>query len=378
MLILHTLGTARIDAGTTRLTPTSVRKFALLLHLSAEPGRRVPREVLRDLIFPDRTEDSARHSLRELVYGFRQLGVRIDSDKHGMSVSADAVASDYRELLDGERPDSSRLTAAAGGFLPGYAPDHSEAYTEWLEGYRARATFEICKVLLKELTRAKRGGDWAQAERAARACLALDPLNEEATLGLAEMLAIGGSKVAAVRLLDAYISEVRGGPNDLRIPASILRRRISEQAGPMYQAPAVLPFLGREPEMAVLADAIDRARKGEPTCIILAGEAGIGKSRLADEACGRAALDGFRIERVAAQPSDRDRPFAAFLDLVPKLRELPGALGAAPASLDALDRLITHKVSPDSSSEPNLLRSQITRGIDDLIEAISSEGPLLL
>lgn len=378
MLFLHTLGTARIDAGGRRLTPTSARKFALLLHLSSEPGRRVSRDVLRDLIFPGISEDNAKHSLRELVFRLRRIGVRIDADKHGLALDSAAVVSDYRELLSGERPDPAQLTAAAGGFLPGYAPDHSEAYSEWLEGFRASATFEICKALLKELARAKRAGDWPQAERAARACLALDPLNEEATLGLAEMLAIGGAKVAAVRLLDRYIREVDGGPADLKVPASILRRRISEHIGPRYHAPTVLPFVGRDEEMAMLADGIQRAREGEPHCIVLVGEPGIGKTRLADEACTRAVLDGFRVERVATQPNDRDRPFAAFLELVPRLRELPGALGASPSSLDALDRLITHKGPSHVSSEPDLLRSQITRGIDDLVEAIASEAPLLL
>jgi len=283
MLFVHTLGTARIDAGNARLTPTSVRKFALLLHLSAEPGRRVPRDVLRELIFPDSTEDNARHSLRELLYGFRRLGVRIDSDKHGMALASDAVASDYSELLAGDRPDPAKLAAAAGGFLPGYAPEHSEAYAEWLAGYRARATFEICKALLKELTRAKRVGDWAQAERAARACLALDPLNEEATLGLAEMLAIGGAKVAAVRLLDEYVKEVGRESGDLTVSAKILRRRISEQEVEQYAAEPDFPFVGRTCEMSLLTGEFERSKAGAARATIISGVPGIGKSRLARE-----------------------------------------------------------------------------------------------
>ena len=80
MVSIYTLGQALIDAGDSRVTPTSFRKFALLLHLSAENGRRVARSVLQELIFRDQTDKNARHSLRELSYQLRQAGVAIQSD----------------------------------------------------------------------------------------------------------------------------------------------------------------------------------------------------------------------------------------------------------------------------------------------------------
>ncbi len=376
MLFVHTLGTARIDAGNARLTPTSVRKFALLLHLSAEPGRRVPRDVLRELIFPDSTEDNARHSLRELLYGFRRLGVRIDSDKHGMALASDAVASDYSELLAGDRPDPAKLAAAAGGFLPGYAPEHSEAYAEWLAGYRARATFEICKALLKELTRAKRVGDWAQAERAARACLALDPLNEEATLGLAEMLAIGGAKVAAVRLLDEYVKEVGRESGDLTVSAKILRRRISEQEVEQYAAEPDFPFVGRTCEMSLLTGEFERSKAGAARATIISGVPGIGKSRLAREFAQIAALAGARVERVVARENRVRQPLAAFIEIVPRLLGLRGALGCSASALQHL-RLLTGRsdTAEIAVSEPSLA---ITRAVQDLFEAVCDEQQVVL
>ena len=102
------------------------------------------------------------------------------------------------------------------GFLTGYAPEHSEAFGEWLAAYRARATFEICKVVVTEVNRSRNVGDWGRAERAARACLAIDPLNEAATMVMAEALTVGGAKTQAVRLLDTYIAEVGDGARELR------------------------------------------------------------------------------------------------------------------------------------------------------------------
>src|SRR4029079_1281960 len=119
-----------------------------------------------------------------------------------------------------------KVRAALGGFLPGFAPNHSEAYTDWYEAYRARSISTLTRTLLKEVNRARNAGDWEHTEWVARACLALDPVNEEATLALAEMLTLAGAKAAAVQLLDEYMEDVGDINPNLRIPAKVLRRRI--------------------------------------------------------------------------------------------------------------------------------------------------------
>jgi DNA-binding transcriptional activator of the SARP family len=305
MIFVHTLGTALIETGNTRITPSSARAFALLLHLSAESGRRVSRTVLRDLLFPRQSEKNARHSLRELMYQLRQRGIELDADADGILLPAESVRSDYGEIVRNGVSDAQRFRSIESGFLPGYAPTHSEAYTEWLEGYRARAMFELCKTLLREISRAKGGSDWTMTERAARACLALDPLNEEATMALAEILAVGGAKSQGLGLLDRYIAEVGPQSRGVTLPAAILRRRISEQLQTPTSTTMDFPLLGRQSEMALLNERLAMAKTGESQCVVLHGEPGIGKSRLAAESCAWASLAGWRVERAAVQPHDR-------------------------------------------------------------------------
>ena len=382
MVFVRTLGAASIDAGATHLTPSSTRKFSLLFYLWAERGRSVSRGVLHDMIFPDQAAVKARHSIRELIYQFRKLGARIASDGETVELAPDSIRADYSDVLRQERPGIDLLRAAEGGFIPGFAPSHSEAFTEWLEGFRGRATLELNRVFCAELDRARRVGDWTLAEAAARAVLALDPLHEEATLSMAEMLAIGGAKAQAVRLLDRYVAEVGPASADLKVPAAVLRRRISERSRDLYRAPLTLPFLGRDGEMAALQERFARARAGEAQCAVLVGEAGIGKTRLAEELCTQAVLAGASVERVATQPHDTHRPMATFADLVPKLLELPGALGCSPESMAALKRLTTSGTPAVAfeASEANseVVAAAISRALADLVDSIASELPLVI
>src|SRR3954462_14011371 len=51
-------------------------------------------------------------------------------------------------------------------------------------------------------------------------------------------------------------------------------------------------LIGREAESALLAQAVDRARTGTGALVLFCGEAGVGKTRLAQEAAGPAPAAG--------------------------------------------------------------------------------------
>src|SRR5207253_1122605 len=107
-----------------------------------------------------------------------------------------------------------------GGYLPGYTPTFSRIFLEWIEAHRAAATARMLRVLVGRLAEARASGDLARAESTARACLGLDPLNEEATLVLAEQLALSGSKREAVGMLDRLMTDL-GPPGAITLPATV-------------------------------------------------------------------------------------------------------------------------------------------------------------
>ncbi len=87
---------------------------------------------------------------------------------------------------------------------------------------------------------------------------------------------------------------VKGKSEPLRVLA--LRGPRAEVARAMEED-YELPMVGRVREQEVLQQAIDRAASGQGQVIVLLGEAGVGKSRLAHEAMRRADLVGFQVYR---------------------------------------------------------------------------------
>ncbi|NUR19803.1 MAG: AAA family ATPase [Gemmatimonadaceae bacterium] len=89
-----------------------------------------------------------------------------------------------------------------------------------------------------------------------------------------------------------------------------------------------LPLVGRREELSFLSDALDRAKAGRGRTIVLVGEGGVGKSRLATMASEHAEGLGFTVAVGRAYPVETGVPYALFADaLVPILTALePGQL----------------------------------------------------
>lgn len=93
------------------------------------------------------------------------------------------------------------------------------------------------------------------------------------------------------------------------------------------------PLVGRTAELGTLAAALDEAKRGRGSVHMLAGEGGIGKTRLTSAAQELAAGRGFARVMGRAFPVETGIPYALFADaFVPLLRSMP------PATLQTLSR----------------------------------------
>lgn len=385
MIRVRTLGRCIIEMESLRIGPDSELVFAALLLLAVEPGKRLGRPDLLGMLWPNAPGSRAAHCLRQTIYRLRTLGVPLEAERAQLSLPPAAVDCDVDALLRVRRGDDVEQVAEAigGPFLPGYAPTFSEPLRDWVERHRDLVTAGARRVLVGAIAARKSRAEWAEVERLAHQCLVIDPLNEEATLALAEAAALHGGKAEAMGILDRYLREMGPTARELRLPAVALRRRIAEPELEFPLAPPFqVPFVGRSAEMATLSAALRSARAGAGSVHFIHGEPGIGKTRLLTEFTRAASLDGARIASTLCQSSDTRRPLSAFVDLVPKLMTMPGALGCSPQSHKYLRRLIEHQSndsppSPDTA-EASLLYASIRRALFDLCDAISSESLLMV
>ena len=73
--------------------------------------------------------------------------------------------------------------------------------------------------------------------------------------------------------------------------------------------PVASPLRGRGPDVAVLAEVLDRVAAGQPALALIEGEAGIGKTRLLDHVLEDARAWGMQVARGRAEELEQHRPF---------------------------------------------------------------------
>ena len=379
MIVLRALGTAEIDTGVTTLTPSQEIVFAAALYLILERGKRVSRARLASLLWPRVAEKARAHRLRQTILQLKKLGIMVRADRDNLQLSQFDARSDIEDLSAAD--PAPVLKKESLEFLPGYNPRLSESFRDWVESKRGEVHSAATKLLVGELERSRLQADWSNVERTAGRCLTLDPYNETAVLAQAEAAAMRGGKRKAVSILDRYIADVGGTQNELKLPATLLRRRVVER---IPDRPTLLnadpPFVGREIEMEALTRSFERAQGGHGSGTIIIGEPGIGKSRLSAELGRFADLQGAQVQRVTCRRADVDRPLSLFVDIVPQLREMPGALGCAPETFTWLKRLTEFEQRSDDSRQidSDTLFQNVRAALFDLLDSVAEERCLVI
>jgi DNA-binding CsgD family transcriptional regulator len=144
-------------------------------------------------------------------------------------------------------------------------------------------------------------------------------------------------------------------------------------------------FVGRAEELDRLVGLLDRAERGRPAVGLIAGDAGVGKTRLLDELAARAGSRGVRVlVGGCMEAGDVGLPYVPFVDAFRDLGTRPGeAEVAAPlaAAVPSLGRLLPEVVTDPRSAAPpgdGFERVQLFDGVLSLLVRVSELAPLLL
>ena len=288
------------------------RKAVALLAVLALADRPRPRDVLADLLWPEHDAEHARGALRRTLSALRSaVGADfVDATRDsvslvrsaGLRVDVDAFRAAAAEGRAGDAAGVFR-----GDFLEGFGLRDAPAFEDWQRAEADGLRRELAPVLARLV---EESGDLAVARR----WLELDPLHEPAHRALIRLYAEQGDRAAA---LAQYRECVRTLSRELGVPpleeTTRLYEAISEGTLEAHAAPPVVataplpraPLVGRAREWEALLGAYDGIA-GDGRVVLLEGEAGIGKTRLAEElvaalrARGAAVLGGRAYEEEAA------------------------------------------------------------------------------
>lgn len=333
-LTLHLLGPPRVEVDGSPLEVDTRKAVAVLAYL-AVTGRPQTRERLSALLWPDSDPAGARAALRRTLSVLRRATgdgvVVVDGTTIGLETDAtwcDVTAS--RALVDETRrhghpqidtcPDCiGPLTSAVrlhdGPLLDGFVLRDGEEFGEWrfLEAESLQRELGVC--LDRLIVAHTHAGAFDAAITVARDRLGLDPLHEQAHRQLMMLLTWTGHRTAAIgqyracvaalhrdlgvlpldrttALHQAIVSGRAPAPPTAKAPAP---RDVSTPTSPAgHAATPRLPLVGRHDELRRLREA-HAAVGSSGHLVVVAGEAGIGRTRLADELADEVATKGGRV-----------------------------------------------------------------------------------
>lgn len=327
------------------------KNLALLLYLSRSKGGRRSREHLVGLLWGDRPDATARHSLNEALRVLRRAcpDGALESVGDQVVLELDALRLDVEEFERlgeaGEWGQAAEMVR--GSWMEGFAVPGCDEIEDWLAAERLHWNRVAARALLEQGSERLSRGDEIGATELARRVLNLDPFSDGAIRLLMESAAIRGERASALGLYEEFVArladelgiEPEAETADLATRVERERRFRAPERLPREEAWSRRPpLIGRERELeraigVIRGSVSDR----QPSMIVLHGESGSGKTRLADEIVTRARLEGAAIARIRSVPSDAGAEWSALLGLAKGgLLEAEGAAVAEPRAVAAL------------------------------------------
>ena len=308
---------------------------ALLSYLAVEADRPHSREALIGLLWPDCSEEAARHNLRQALFNLRfALGdhtarppyLLISRSSIQFNQASDysldlALFNDHFATWNKNRKQDTTVSLLEemvdlyhGEFLQHFYIADSTAFEDWIVVQRESSRQQMMSALTQLANQYDLLEDYQAARRYAERQLELDPWREEAHYQIMHVLALDGQRSAALAQFDnckkILAAELGVEPSaktrelyeKIRSGALKTKDRSASQfaARDVPSLPMPLtPFFGREQELVDLARML---ADPEYRCITLVGPGGIGKTRLALQ--------------VATQQQHRFADGSAFIPLV--------------------------------------------------------------
>jgi DNA-binding SARP family transcriptional activator/tetratricopeptide (TPR) repeat protein len=421
-------GRLKVDFEGRHVTPAlrGRQGRVLLAYLVINRGRSVSRDELIEAIWPDISPADPAAALRTQLSRLRSaLGpdavagrdtvelrlpentwIDVEAAERAIRVAHSALkASDWK---DAWAHAHIALNIAGRPFLAGFEAPWVEEVQWELEELELRSREVIARAGI-----GLGGSELAGAERSARALIRAAPFRESGYLNLMQTLVASGNTAEALRTYDdlrKLLARELGSAPSAEIQA-LHRKLLSGHATPPAPVDKIAagagpadsgagtaapplpswlqprpgtPFIGRSEELGHLSQLWVETRHGTRHIALLAGEPGVGKTRLVTEFAQRVHGSGATVlhGRADEEATLTYQPFIEALrhwaTSVP-LEELEKDLGSNAAVLASLAPEIAERLSaPSPRAVDNLTRDRLFDAVTTTLSAIAARRPLLL
>jgi DNA-binding SARP family transcriptional activator/tetratricopeptide (TPR) repeat protein len=391
------------------------RKSRLLLKLlAASRPALLSSDRIAEVLWDGAPPDGADRNIASLISRLRAvLGAEIiEGGRTGYRLGGEPIVSvdldiaarliDQAERKVTDAPAVALAAANRAAELLGMGEAVAdEPDADWANTARDRLRTLLRRARLIAAQAALASDDPELSARYAEAAMAADSLDEPAHRLYMSARAAGGEHARALLAYEALRERLSAelgadpAPQTRELHLAILREdtRATPVAGASAPARATASaeppgpaLVGRATEVAELRAAWSRAAAGEPSVVMLVGEAGIGKTTLAEFIAAEAAHDGATVLRTRCYETERSlflQPIVEALDpLVGRMSptELRDTLGphvaAAAAILPAAAEVIGP--APPDRGTVEIERRRAFDALTTLLRALADRHPVLL
>jgi DNA-binding SARP family transcriptional activator len=406
------LGAFAVARGETPLAPREIGSHqgrTLLKLLLVHRGRLVATDRIAEVLWGE--EPPAKWDRAVAVLVSRLRGVfgadSIDGNREGYRFApstridvdldeAERLADESEARLAAREPALARAAADRALELLGRGPLlEDEPYADWAEEGRAAVSALLRRTQRAAWRAAMAVSDYESAAAIAESAAAADPLDEEAARAAMQALFLGGERGRALGAYDRLrvaLGDALGAdpaPETARLHVAMLREEPlpTLQPGPaIARGPLDPGFVGRETELAELSRYWNEAVAGEPAMVLLAGEAGIGKTRMAAEAIRLAEHTGGVVVQARCYEAERSLFLEPIVDALravvvstppDAVRTLAGDDAATLGELVPEVRSILRPL-PVERGSPDIERRRAFDAVAGFVRGLSVRRPVLL
>src|SRR5437868_2915297 len=428
-LSLTLLVPAEVHHADQMLLFSTRKELALLIYLAVEGGVH-SRKKLSEQFWPEGDARHGRAALRITLLHLRQMlgegadvspvpHLLIKHDTLGLDLTS-AIELDLHILLEActsarasthttlTMPEEAHRTLLArlqhaiclprGEFLEGFSLRDAPAFDDWVRFQREYWHLRTSEVFDRLSQMQFETGELEAAMETVSRWLVLSPLHEDAYRRLMRLHFAAGDRAAALHAYDTFRARLSTGMQTEPTPETVaLASRMRAVAPPRRKeaptpalalSPATFlegPLLGRTRELSTLIKVYHTAHRGQTQVVLLEGEVGIGKTRLATEFLAWAEVEGADVLQGQAFETGGQLPYRPVIEaLRPRIERenAPDDL-LSDLWLAELARLLPELCDrypdlPDPVGDKSVARNRLFEAVVRLGQALAARVPLVL